>query len=138
MWVVYGYSTSRIWGESRGLDHCACLTGSDRKWPCPEVTWLFPSISFPVLFFQYFFFRYFFSRCFFVLFSRIFPPVLFFPYFFYPSIFSPYFFPRTIYARSEGTKNEFILPKRGLKCFIAPTNHITGNWTNHKLLFPAH
>jgi hypothetical protein len=21
-------------------------------------------------------------------------------------------------------------PKRGLKCFISPTNHITGNWTN--------
>jgi hypothetical protein len=24
-----------------------------------------------------------------------------------------------------------------LKCFIVPTNHITGNWTNHKSLFPA-
>ena len=25
-------------GNRGGLDHCACLTGSDRKSPCPEVT----------------------------------------------------------------------------------------------------
>jgi hypothetical protein len=33
------------------------------------------------------------------------------------------------HARSRGTKNEFILHKSGLKCFIAPTNHIIGFWT---------
>jgi hypothetical protein len=40
-------------------------------------------------------------------------------------------------ARSEETKNEFTKPKRGLKCFIVPTNHITGNWTNQTLPLPA-
>jgi hypothetical protein len=34
------------------------------------------------------------------------------------------------HARSWGTKDEFILPKSGLKCFIVPTNPITGFWTN--------
>jgi hypothetical protein len=34
------------------------------------------------------------------------------------------------HARSWGTKNEFIWHKSGLKCFIVPTNHITGFWTN--------
>ena len=34
------------------------------------------------------------------------------------------------HAWSAVPNNEFILPKRGLKCFVAPTNHITGFWTN--------
>ena len=37
MTVVYGHSPSHICGGSRGSDHCACLTGSDRK--RQEVTW---------------------------------------------------------------------------------------------------
>ena len=68
------------------------------------------------------------------LFSRIFPP-----YFFFRNLF-PVFPPGRVecaHARSEGTKNEFIKPKSGLKCFIVLTNHITGNWTNQTSPFPA-
>jgi hypothetical protein len=39
------------------------------------------------------------------------------------------------HARSWGTKNEFILPKSGLKCSIVPTNHITGFWKLHSLKY---
>ena len=60
-------------GDRGGSDHCACLTRSDRKRSCPEVTWLFPSILFPY-FFSYFFFPY---ICYVLFF-----PVLSFPYFF--------------------------------------------------------
>ena len=46
-------------GDQGGSDHCAYLTGSNRKRPCPVVTWLF-LLLFPVLFFS-FFFPYFFK-----------------------------------------------------------------------------
>ena len=106
MLVVYGDSWSRICGGSRGSDHCACLTGSDRKWrdrkwrdrkwlevmsvtwpevTSPEVTWLFP-VLFPVfcpVLFPRILFPYFFS----VLFSRSYLP------YFFSRIFSPVLFP---------------------------------------------
>jgi hypothetical protein len=47
-------------GDRGGSDHCACLTGSNRKRLCPVVTWLFPLLFFPGTFFPVLFFSYFF------------------------------------------------------------------------------
>jgi hypothetical protein len=70
IWLAKRFSLI-ICGGSRGSDHCACLTGRDRKMPCPEATWLFPSIFSPyffsVNFFPVFFSLYFFSRVFFTM-----------------------------------------------------------------------
>jgi hypothetical protein len=90
-----------VFEENRGKsDHCASLTGSDRKRPCPEDTLLFFSYYFPVLFIPYFFPRTFFSRTIFPYFfptvlvsryfsrpfcSRNFVPVYFFSFFFLSS-----------------------------------------------------
>jgi hypothetical protein len=83
------YSSSRIFGGSRESDHCACLTGSDRKWrQSRDRKWHHrKSRDFSPSFFP-----------------RIFPyffPVLFSPYFFPPYIspyfIYPYFFPRTYF-----------------------------------------
>ena len=98
MLVVYGYSSSRICGGSRGSDHCACLTRSDVTgshvtfspyyFPVP-----FFSYFFPLLFFPYFFPPYLFPINFFrIYFFPVFFSLLFSPYFFFFVLFSHIFF----------------------------------------------
>ena len=99
-------------GDREGSDHCACLTGSDRKRPCPEVTWLFallfspyfPVLFFPILFFRTFFPPYFFSRTF----SNYFVPV-FFPVLFSPYSFSPVLFPMSRRLKSNVLKYQLVV-----------------------------
>ena len=112
--VVYMYVQISICGRScGGSDHCACLTGSDRKWrdrkrPCLEVTWLFPSIFFPYFFSPYFFpysfprtfSLYFFPRTYFPgTFSRTYFSRIFFPLLFPRVLFFLTFFSRTFFFR---------------------------------------
>ena len=113
--------------------------------------YLFPVFS-PVLFSRIFFFLVLPPPIFFRIFFYIFFPRTIFPYFFWNvGIYIIWIFLIMFYLEHKDTpiledyindtlkddRNRswrvilFALkPKRGLKCFIVPTNHITGNWTN--------
>ena len=113
-----------MWGIVWGIWLCACLTGSDRKRPCPEVTWLFPVFSrtfYPVLFFPYYF-PVFFPPYFFKLFYFCFP--VFFHIF--SRIFSQYFFPR-IFSRTFSKVATFEIQrfKISVSCFSSTCRYIT-------------
>ena len=71
-------------GEQPEVMPCACLTGSDRKRPCPEVCSAHVGPFSPEVTMSR-------DR------NRPCPALLFFPVLFFPILFSPYFFPRTFF-----------------------------------------
>ena len=140
-----------ICGGSRGSDHCSCLIGSD-------VTG--SHVTFPLTFFPPYFFSVLFVP---VLFSRIFSEVATFEIqrfkisvscFSSTCRYNAVHVPRGISIQTspvglpldgwgarmrdrKGPKMNLFNPKEDWNVFIVPTNHITGNWTNQKSLFPA-
>ena len=109
-----------VFEEDRGKsDHCASLTGSDRKRPCPEDTLLFSRTIFP----------YFFSRTVSpVLFSPVqFSLTFFLPYLF-PGIFSRPFCSRIFYFRSYFLSSS-------IKCWLGVFSTTSASY-NHRILHP--